>query len=921
MDTRPSPSRLSPAGRRKKTPKAVWVILLSLAFMLVLLAGSAAVGGTLGHAYGQAQREAMTLQQASQQVREQFDLGLADLDAGRLDVARQRFEWVLSQEPEFPGAVEKLAEAMAALYATATPTPVPPTLTPTPTPDLRPVQELFTLAKNFLDSGDWSRAIDTAINLRRNDPDFQVTEVDRILFLALRYRGAERILQANDLEGGIYDLALAGRFGPLDVDAQAAREWARLYLIGSSFWEVFPEKAVFYFSQVASALPYLRDASGWTAIDRLRESYIHWGNQLMEQEDWCTAQAQYEAAMAIRSDGNLQAAYEDAYRQCTPPTETVTPTPTWTATPTLTATSTDDTLWSSPTTTLEPSATFQPTATPSPTQAPELPTETPTPTDTPVIPTETPTGTPSAAGITFLKDAPGSAAASMFSFGSLFTLIIFLGMVIPDTQPVPSAPKPSRKKHPSRLKLIIIILVVGVLAILLNLGTGIISFLVGRESALFGSGMSSNNLPQIVENAQGTPINPQGTPVDPKSGIPESESQLPEMPAIKPWDGAERVTILLLGLDYRDWEARDKYSRSDTMILLTLDPLTNTAGILSIPRDMWVAIPGFQHGKINTAYYLGDAYQLPGGGPALAVKTVESFLGIPINYYAQVDFEAFVRFIDEIGGVKIDVPQRITIDLLGDGANTIKNLKPGSQVLPGEYALAYARARHTEGGDFDRAGRQQQVILGIRNRILNLDMLPTLIAKAPQLYQELASGIRTNLSLEQATQLALLAQKVPDENIKQGILGKGYVLFGESPDKLSILIPLPDKIHELRDTIFASSGSLGPGTPGSSLEQMIAEASLVEIKNASGIESTIDQAAAWLTQQGGQVSPNPEAIDQQIYTTVIDHTGNPYTIKYLVETLKINPNRIYQQYDPLYPSDVELILGKDWIQNNPLGDS
>ncbi len=135
-----------------------------------------------------------------------------------------------------------------------------------------------------------------------------------------------------------------------------------------------------------------------------------------------------------------------------------------------------------------------------------------------------------------------------------------------------------------------------------------------------------------------------------------------------------------------------------------------------------------------------------------------------------------------LAGLKINVPEKITIDLLGDGSNTIKNLKPGSQVLPGEYALAYAGARHTEGGDFDRAGRQQQVILGIRDRILSLNMLPTLISKAPQLYQELASGIRTNLSLEQMIQLSLLAQQVPSENIKQGILGKGYVLFGESPD-------------------------------------------------------------------------------------------------------------------------------------------
>ena len=192
---------------------------------------------------------------------------------------------------------------------------------------------------------------------------------------------------------------------------------------------------------------------------------------------------------------------------------------------------------------------------------------------------------------------------------------------------------------------------------------------------------------------------------------PSPTAPLPE-PTLTSWDGVGRVTILLLGLDYRDWEAGSEYSRSDTMILLTLDPLSHTAGILSIPRDMWVAIPGFQHGKINTAYYLGDAYKLPGGGPGLAVDTVEQFLGVPINFYAQIDFQAFVRFIDELGGVKIDIPEPITVDLLGSGAKTKKTLQPGVQVLPGEWALAYARARNTGGGDFDRAKRQQQVILG-----------------------------------------------------------------------------------------------------------------------------------------------------------------------------------------------------------------
>ncbi len=103
------------------------------------------------------------------------------------------------------------------------------------------------------------------------------------------------------------------------------------------------------------------------------------------------------------------------------------------------------------------------------------------------------------------------------------------------------------------------------------------------------------------------------------------------------------MTIMLVGLDYRDWLANQGPSRSDTMILLTIDPVSKTAGMLSIPRDMWVDIPGFGYSKINNAYAWGELYKLPGGGPGLAMKTVENFLGIPIQYYAQVDFSAFVE--------------------------------------------------------------------------------------------------------------------------------------------------------------------------------------------------------------------------------------------------------------------------------------
>ncbi len=437
--------------------------------------------------------------------------------------------------------------------------------------------------------------------------------------------------------------------------------------------------------------------------------------------------------------------------------------------------------------------------------------------------------------------------------------------------------------------------------------SGLAAFMITRNLVLFQRHLPQQNGPNIV-NANGTPVaNDLGTPL-PQNQNPNIPASLP---TLTPWNGSGRVTILLLGLDYRDWAAGEKYSRSDTMILLTLDPLTKTAGILSIPRDMWVAIPGFKHGKINTAYYLGDAYKLPGGGPGLAVKTVEEFLGVPINYYAQIDFDAFVKFIDELGGVKINVPEKITVDLLGAGSATKKTLQPGVQVLPGEWALAYARARYTEGGDFDRARRQQQVILGIRDRVLSLNMLPTLIAKAPAHFQQLSAGIHTNLSLEDAIKLALLAQDVSQENIKQGVFGEKYVVFGRSPDDLSILVPIPDKIHVLRDEIFATSGVLGPLTPGDSGVQMQLEGASLALFNGSSDSALGSRLADYLSQKGANISQVGDASQAYISTTIIDHAGDPYTVKYLAALLNISPNKIYWDYAPQNPISVEVFLGND----------
>ncbi len=407
------------------------------------------------------------------------------------------------------------------------------------------------------------------------------------------------------------------------------------------------------------------------------------------------------------------------------------------------------------------------------------------------------------------------------------------------------------------------------------------------------------SLLQPSETTEGDP-SPTLEPDQPTQIPTPLSTPLPES-TLTPWDGNERVTALIMGVDYRDWIAGEGSARSDTMMLLTLDPVTKTAGMLSVPRDLWVGIPGYIHAKINTAHAVG--------GPSLAVQTVELVIGVPINYYAVVDFSAFVRFIDELGGVKLDIPYEIEVDPIGDDN---KIIRPGVQTLPGDLALAYARNRSTGDGDFGRARRQQQVILGIRDRIINLEMLPTLIEKAPRLFQELVSGVNTNMQLDEAIKLAVLAAQVPDGAIVHDVIDTRHVAFGWSPDELSVLVPYPDKIRVLRDEIFATSGSIAPLAPGSNQERMALEAASISVQNGSGDPNIAQRTANYLTSQGAQVIEVRQASESRSNTLVIDHIGRPYTVQYLVSLLGVQARYLSYQYDPAHPYDIEIIIGNDW---------
>ncbi len=395
---------------------------------------------------------------------------------------------------------------------------------------------------------------------------------------------------------------------------------------------------------------------------------------------------------------------------------------------------------------------------------------------------------------------------------------------------------------------------------------------------------------------------------------PSGAQPTPDLSGNSPsWNGVDRINILLMGLDYRDWLTGEGPPRTDSMMLVTIDPITKSAGMLSIPRDLWVEVPGFEHNRINTAYFLGETYRLPGGGPGLAMQTVENLIGVPVQYYAVIEFSAFERFIDEIGGVEVLVPERMKISPLGRDSIW---LEAKAYRLDGPEALAYARARKTEGGDFDRAERQQQVLMAVRDQVLELDMVAGLLRKAPALYQELQQGIRTNLSLEQMVALGLLAAQVDLQHVSKGVIAPPEMVLLETHlDGAMVLKPVPDKIRALRDEIFTGTGAIAPSVPPeTSAEAVQIEQARLAVLNGAGLEGLATDTAEYLQGHGLNVVQiaNADRIDYDKSRVIVYSQNYPYTIRYLAELLGLTEGQILQAVYPEGDLDLMVILGADW---------
>lgn len=292
-------------------------------------------------------------------------------------------------------------------------------------------------------------------------------------------------------------------------------------------------------------------------------------------------------------------------------------------------------------------------------------------------------------------------------------------------------------------------------------------------------------------------------PAIPAPGL-DKPSDGPRLPILPGWEGRERINVLLLGIDHRDDEPIDG-SRSDTMILVSVDPVSKSVVMVSLPRDLWVAIPGYGEQRINVAHALG--------GPDLAMRTVVANFGIQVNHYARIDFRGFEQVVDTLGGIPVDVERPVKDDEYPTADYGLMRVyvAPGPQWMNGQNALVYARSRHSE-NDFGRARRQQRVLLAIRDRAVQANM----ILKAPELVPLAQKMVATDFGPFDLIKLARLSSEIDRERVTNLVIDATYASPFVTSDGAEVLLPNRPAIQSAITQAFARAASASPAaTPTS----------------------------------------------------------------------------------------------------------
>ncbi|MDO8616985.1 MAG: LCP family protein [Dehalococcoidia bacterium] len=373
----------------------------------------------------------------------------------------------------------------------------------------------------------------------------------------------------------------------------------------------------------------------------------------------------------------------------------------------------------------------------------------------------------------------------------------------------------------------------------------------------------------------------------------------------------DRINILFLGLDRRVDDPVNTPSRTDSVVVFTLDPYTDTGGAFSIPRDTLVKIPtvdgGYIEDRVNVAYEYGDTWNYPGGGPRLAMDTIERNFGIPIDHYVVLDFINFISLIDRLGGVDIAVPEYAYDPAYTDcnycGVDYPVEFEPGPEHMDGQRALEYARIRKSD-NDFKRIERQQLVMKAVARKASDLGVL--LGSNPLKLYGDYKDAVRTDISDFSAGALALLGHKIGPDNIR--MVSMAAATYPCTSCTAALLEWNRDKVEELKAQVFSDGRLQG-------------ESAVVEVLNGTATPDLAGDFATFLRGQGlgsEQLSVD-EYADGELYnsTLIVDLGGKSYTAERLAKWLDLPKGRILSSSDALAApfrnrtASIVVVLGTD----------
>jgi polyisoprenyl-teichoic acid--peptidoglycan teichoic acid transferase len=367
-------------------------------------------------------------------------------------------------------------------------------------------------------------------------------------------------------------------------------------------------------------------------------------------------------------------------------------------------------------------------------------------------------------------------------------------------------------------------------------------------------------------------------------------------------NGQETVNFLLIGSDRRPGGS----FRTDTMVIAILRPNEGQASLISIPRDLWVYIPGWDNQRINTAYQHGESVGYPGGGAGLLKETILYNLGIRIDHTAMVEFDGFRQIVDTLGGVDVPVSCAYTdwrlIDPSYDPEDEdnwyLHTAGPGLIHMDGDLALWYARSRQ-KSSDFDRGRRQQEVLRALFSQALQAGTL----TRIPDLYNNLKDTVQTDLGLVDILQLSVYAPRMSSADIRSYYIRPPYVSSWITEGGAYVLLPNEDALQGMLTEAMSPS-----------VKTVEKQAVIIEVMNGTTVTGYEALAATRLNYAGYETTIVPSDRQDYAYSVLIDKTDSQdrAASDSILNVMGLQPSSLISSPDPSSKADYLLILGNDY---------